>query len=405
MQKRELQKIVNPIFTTAKGTVMLLARMGDKDALSLIPHIEVDEEGVRHEVPEDIQKCFMIAQMARYEIHNSAALTSGATNIIDLPSGYAPRGFRVSAAGKRYFGFDLPIVIDTMRPVAEKTMTSAQSALTSYCAVDATNYKSMREALGDIDGDICIVTEGMLGYFNESELISFCQAIRKLLKEFGGTWITADMTGLQLYPLTFEAVLDRDKEMMDAVARNLAARMADVEFYKNSLYLNGIEGAIEFLNNQRLTVKQESATIYMKDIPGIDPVMMQKLRNAYEKIEVFTMTPDAENNKEEMLSDDKDKLPFGVNSKYIDGVLHVKIQGRLDTITAPELLEEFKKTEGKVDTVKMDVSDITFISGAGLRVLQIMCESLEDKSMFELTGVKPLIKEILESVGFDRFRE
>ena len=135
MDKRELQQIVNPIYTTAKGTVLLLAGMGDKDAISLIPHIGADEKGVQQDnVPEEVQKCFMIAQRARYEIHNTAAQKAGATNIIDLPSGYAPRGFRITSTGKRYFGFDLPIVIDTMKTAAEKTMTSTQSELSSYCS-------------------------------------------------------------------------------------------------------------------------------------------------------------------------------------------------------------------------------------------------------------------------------
>ena len=35
---------------------------------------------------------------------------------MDLPSGYSPRGFRVASAGKRYLGFDLPIVVDA-RPM------------------------------------------------------------------------------------------------------------------------------------------------------------------------------------------------------------------------------------------------------------------------------------------------
>lgn len=47
MDKQELQKIVNPVYTTAKGTVMLLAGMGDKDAISLIPYIGTDEKGVK----------------------------------------------------------------------------------------------------------------------------------------------------------------------------------------------------------------------------------------------------------------------------------------------------------------------------------------------------------------------
>ena len=120
MDKKELQQIVNPIYTTAKGTVMLLAGMGDKEAIALIPYIGMDEKSVNQKVPEEIQKCFMIAQRARFESHNRAALESGSPNIVDLPSGYAPRGFRVSSAGKKYFGFDLPVVSDTMKIAAEK---------------------------------------------------------------------------------------------------------------------------------------------------------------------------------------------------------------------------------------------------------------------------------------------
>ena len=134
MDKQELQKIVNPVYTTAKGTVMLLAGMGDKDAISLIPYIGTDEKGVKQEVPKEIQKCFMIAQRARYEMHNRAALASGSENIVDLPSGYAPRGFRVSSEGKHYYGFDLPVVSDTMKAATEKTMTDEQLAL-RQCAV------------------------------------------------------------------------------------------------------------------------------------------------------------------------------------------------------------------------------------------------------------------------------
>ena len=89
--------------------------------------------------------CYKIAQHARYEINNTASLRSSAPNIVDLPSGYSPRGFRVSSAGKRYFGFDLPVVIDDMAPAAHKVMTPQQRSLSSYHAVDATNYHSMTE--------------------------------------------------------------------------------------------------------------------------------------------------------------------------------------------------------------------------------------------------------------------
>lgn len=402
MEKQELQQIVNPVYTTAKGTLMLLAGMGDKDAISLIPYVGVDEKGVKQDdVPENIQKCFLIAQRARYEMHNTAALSGSVANIIDLPSGYAPRGFRISSAGKRYYGLDLPVVIDTMKQAAEKTMTADQRALASYHAVDATNYESVRKALGDVHGEIRIVTEGLLGYFSEPELVSFCQSIRKLLYEFGGSWISADMTSLQIYPLTFEAVLGGDREEMEALTKKIAANMSDVEFYKNSLFIKGLKGALEFLDSQGFAVKREPIINYLPDIPGIESGLMQKLREAYKPMEMLTMTLKTEEHITEPI--EKKELPFAVSSGIDDRVFNVKIQGRMDTITAPELLEHYKNAEGKVDAIKVDVSDMSYVSSAGLRVLMIMYKGIKDKGRFELSGVNPQVKEILETTGFSEF--
>lgn len=38
-----LNQIVNPIYTTAKGTAMTLAAGGDKDAIALYPYLDLDE--------------------------------------------------------------------------------------------------------------------------------------------------------------------------------------------------------------------------------------------------------------------------------------------------------------------------------------------------------------------------
>jgi len=131
---------------------------------------------------------------------------------------------------------------------------------------------------------------------------------------------------------------------------------------------------------------------------------MQELRQAYSTMEMLTMTlADGGDQADKDSLDELKELPFKVESHIDGGVLNVKIQGRMDTITAPELLEEFKKAEGKVDAIKIDVSDMPYVSSAGLRVLLIMYKSLNDKSKFELTGVRPQVKEIFETTGFDQF--
>ena len=128
MDNKELQKTVNPIYLTAKGTLSLLNKAKDPDAAALMQYIglETNLQERAKTIPPSVSNCYKIAQQARYEINNTAALRSSAPNIVDLPSGYSPRGVRVSSAGQRYFGFDLPVVIDDMAPAAEKVMTPQQ---------------------------------------------------------------------------------------------------------------------------------------------------------------------------------------------------------------------------------------------------------------------------------------
>lgn len=80
----------------------------------------------------------------------------------------------------------MPIVIDEVKEASKKAMSEQQWAASTFAAVDATHYESLRNALGDVKGELCIVTEGLLGYFSESELVSMCRAVHRLLAEFGG---------------------------------------------------------------------------------------------------------------------------------------------------------------------------------------------------------------------------
>ncbi len=43
METKELQAIVNPIYTTAKGTVLMLKGGGDPDAEKLAPYLDLSE--------------------------------------------------------------------------------------------------------------------------------------------------------------------------------------------------------------------------------------------------------------------------------------------------------------------------------------------------------------------------
>ena len=95
-------------------------------------------------------------------------------------------------------------------------------------------------------------------------------------------------------------------------------------------------------------------------------------------------------------------LPFDVKSTLKEGLLEVSIQGRMDTITAPEILKKFEEAGEGLTGIHIDVSRMAYVSSAGLRVFLIMYKSLENKEDFVMTGINKEVREILETTGFDQ---
>jgi len=335
--------------------------------------------------------CFKIGQMAKFDIHNSAVLKSGKPTIIDLPCGYATRCFKVADNGQKYYGLDLPIVIDEMKELTSKIMTEKQKELITFKAVDATNYNSMRQALSDVKGEICIITEGLLAYFNDSELICLCKGIHKLLSEFGGSWITADGCEIkQIYPLTIGVLFQGDKEKVSKIMQKVSDEKSQVHSGINALTSNKCANAREFMENQGFIIKEESVSKYLDKLKCCPEDKQEALLNAYSKLNIWTMTVDK---KDEIFTNE---YIFNLESNLEDSVFKIKISGRLDTLTAPELLKKFKENEG-IKQILVDVSKMTFISSAGLRVLEIMLKELNNKEMFEIIGANEKIKEIMKN--------
>ena len=400
MNTKELQALVNPSFTIAKGLLNLLISGGDPNAKKLAPYLnlaELSKSSKQHNVSPEMMHSFLIGQMVKFEMYNTIALNSGKKTIIDLPCGYVTRCFNVADNGQKYYGLDLPIVIDEMKDLTSKIITEKQKDLISFNAVDATNYHSMREALKDVKEEVCIITEGLLVYLSDSELINMCQAIHKLLSEFGGFWITADVSPInRIFPFTYNIIHQGDKEKVFSLMEKAGSNMSNVQTRTNSLLANGPEKAKEFLEKQGFIIKEEPITKYIDKIKWAPADKEEELKKAYSSINIWTLTIDK---KDEVFNEDTTK--FNLESEFVDGILSVKIEGRLDTLTAPELLKKFKETGG-VKSIKIYVDKMTFISSAGIRVLEMKTSKLENKDLLEIYGAKDDIKEILIKGGFEK---
>ena len=81
--------------------------------------------------------------------------------------------------------------------------------------------------------------------------------------------------------------------------------------------------------------------------------------------------------------------------------LTVKVEGRLDTLTAPEFDDELKPALEGVKELLLDLEGLEYISSAGLRVLLVAQQEMDDKDgTMTLKNVSEDIMEVFDVTGF-----
>ena len=82
-----------------------------------------------------------------------------------------------------------------------------------------------------------------------------------------------------------------------------------------------------------------------------------------------------------------------------NGKLTSRPTGRIDTVTAPEFAAAIA-LDG-VKEVVFDLADVDYISSAGLRIFLATHQKITAAGgSMVLTGVRPIVKEIFDIVGF-----
>ncbi len=88
-------------------------------------------------------------------------------------------------------------------------------------------------------------------------------------------------------------------------------------------------------------------------------------------------------------------------TKEMNGTnLTIALEGRLDTMTAPELEAEMNQSLGNADSLTLDFSKLEYISSAGLRVLLSAHKIMSAKGGMKVTNVNEIVREVFEVTGF-----
>ena len=87
--------------------------------------------------------------------------------------------------------------------------------------------------------------------------------------------------------------------------------------------------------------------------------------------------------------------------KKINGeVVALIVSGRLDTQTAPELEKELDTILPGVKELTFDMTNLEYVSSAGLRVILKAQKAMNMQGSMKLTGVNDSIMEVFDITGF-----
>ena len=80
--------------------------------------------------------------------------------------------------------------------------------------------------------------------------------------------------------------------------------------------------------------------------------------------------------------------------------LNVKLEGRLDTKTAPILKESLENSLNGVEELTFDLSELIYVSSAGLRIILSTQKRMNKQGSMKVTNVQDIVMEVFESTGF-----
>ena len=89
-----------------------------------------------------------------------------------------------------------------------------------------------------------------------------------------------------------------------------------------------------------------------------------------------------------------------INKKQEGSKLVIALEGRLDTTSAPDLEKELKTSLDGVTDLTLDLTNLDYISSAGLRVLLSAHKSMMKQGQMKVTNVSEIVREVFEVTGF-----
>ena len=91
---------------------------------------------------------------------------------------------------------------------------------------------------------------------------------------------------------------------------------------------------------------------------------------------------------------------LNIQKQIENGTVVFALEGRLDTMTAPNLDQELESSLDGVKELVLDFESLEYISSAGLRVLLTAQKMMNGQGTMKVTHVNETVQEIFDVTGF-----
>ena len=228
---------------------------------------------------------------ARYKSLTQLILKSGASQVLELASGYSLRGLDLTASREiRYVETDLPDVVTAKLSLLEDLRrhnglpSSSAHVVTTADALDLAQVRAAADVL-DRRQPLTVLCEGLMMYLSRKEIEQLATNIHQLLGEFaGGSWITPDFTfKVEARDLPPERV--RLREAITGVTQ----RQIDESAFEDGHALETFLGRVGFNMQVRGQVDETPSFSSIRAL-GLSPASIERMR-ALLRVWVMTPTP------------------------------------------------------------------------------------------------------------------
>lgn len=82
--------------------------------------------------------------------------------------------------------------------------------------------------------------------------------------------------------------------------------------------------------------------------------------------------------------------------------LDIKLTGKLDTKTSPELTDALKDELDDVEELNFDFSELIYISSSGLRVILSTYKIMNKQGSMKIVNVQDIVMEVFNATGLNK---